>query len=253
MFKPLIFCLIFCCVALPALAGPLTVGLNAGSSIPNLRDNGGNDVSKGWSSRLAPFFGLSADLAMTPAFSLEMDVNYAAQGGKRNGMQPLPFSSPELDALLQGTPYEGATLYSDLKTTAKLDYVEIPVLAKYHFGLAKRFFVGAGPYVGLLLAAKTDASGPGAIYVAGGAQELPNPGGWSPIDVRYDNKPDLRDWNWGIQGGAGYQQPYGPGLLGLTIRGGLGLMNLQRDTAVNGKSSTGVLVIALGYSARLGH
>ena len=49
--------LLLCCPSAIAQGGEVTVGVRGGSSIPNLRDNGGNDVSKGWSSRLAASFG----------------------------------------------------------------------------------------------------------------------------------------------------------------------------------------------------
>ncbi len=246
MLKLLQAFLLVSCLAATAVAGPVTVSLRAGSSIPDLRDNGGNDVSKGWSSRLAPFFGLSADVGITPAFSLEADVNYAAQGGKRNGMQPIPFAAPpELQQIVGNS-----LVYAELNTTAKLDYIEVPVLAKYHFGLAHRFYVGAGPYAGFLVSAKTDASGPGILYWTTPEGQMQFPAG--AINTTADNKSDLHVFNWGIQGGTGYQQPLGAGILSFEVRGGLGLANIQKDTATNGKNSTGVLVIAVGYGRRFG-
>jgi hypothetical protein len=245
-----------CCLASAASAGPLTVGLRAGSSIPDLRDNGGNDLSKGWSSRVAPYFGAFAELQVTPAFSVQAEVDYAAQGGKKDGLQPI---ITDLSAL--GAPAD-LTLYARFKNTAKLDYLEIPVLAKYHFGPANRLFVGAGPYVGFLLSAKTVTSGQSSIYLdPQGAQPLVFPQG-SPYEgqpippqdfgATTDGKADLHAFNWGVQAGVGCALPAGPGVASLELRGGLGLANLQKDTATNGKNVTGNLVIALGYGMRFG-
>ena len=47
-----------------ASAAPITLGIHGGSSIPDLRDNGGNELSSGWSSRLAPSYGVSAELSV---------------------------------------------------------------------------------------------------------------------------------------------------------------------------------------------
>ena len=256
MLRVLRVVLLSCCLASLASASPLTIGLRAGSSIPDLRDNGGNELSKGWSSRVAPYFGASAELEVTPAFSVQAEVAYAAQGGVKDGLQPI---ITDLSAL--GVP-PGVTLYARFKNTAKLDYVEIPVLAKYHLCPAHRLFVGAGPYVGFLLSAKTVTRGQSSIYMdPQGRQPLVFPPG-SPYEgqpvppqdfgATTDGKADLHAFNWGLQAGAGYDLPAGPGVVSLEVRGGLGLANLQKDTATNGKNVTGNLVLALGYGMRFG-
>ena len=45
----------------------------------------------------------------------------------------------------------------------------------------------------------------------------------------------------------GYGLPLGSGRLELDVRGGYGLVNVQKDTATNGKNNTGSLVMSLGY------
>ena len=45
----------------------------------------------------------------------------------------------------------------------------------------------------------------------------------------------------------GYGRPLGYGRIELDLRGGYGLMNVQKDTAANGKNNTGSLVISLAY------
>jgi hypothetical protein len=247
--------LLSCCLASAALAGPVTLGLHAGSSIPDLRDNGGNELSRGWSSRVAPYFGASAEMAVSPTLSILAEVNYAAQGGKKEGLQPI---ITDLSAF--GLPSD-LTFYARFKNVAKLNYVEVPVLAKVRFGPANRAFVTLGPYVGFLLSAKTVTSGQSQIYTdAQGTQPLTNP----PFDpegqplppqdfgATTDGKADLHTLNWGVQAGAGYSRPFGPGLAVLEVRGGLGLTNIQRDTATNGKNVTGNLVVALGYALSVG-
>ncbi|HEY6866549.1 MAG TPA: porin family protein [Candidatus Eisenbacteria bacterium] len=238
-----------CLLATPALAGPYSIGLRAGSSIPNLRAGNDDPVSTGWSTRVAPYFGVFADFAITPAFSIRPEIAYAAQGGKRDGMQPVP------DASSLGFP-PGVSVYANYDNVAKLDYLEIPVLARYRFGAGRGFYVNAGPYAGILLAAKNETSGASPLYLdAAGTQPVLDQGG-NPVSADFnastDVKGDLNTFNWGLQGGGGYAHPLGRGTLELDVRGGLGLANVQKDTAANGKNSTGNLVIAAGYSWSLG-
>jgi hypothetical protein len=228
-----------CVVVVDAQAGAWDFGVHAGSSIPDLRDNGGNDLSSGYSSRLAPFFGAFTERSFSPAFSVRAELNYAAQGGKRDGMQPLQDTS-------QFPVPPGTTLYANFKTEAKLDYLEIPVLARYQVSAAPGLFVNGGPYVGFLLSAKTVTSGSSQVFLDPQGQQPADPNVY-PFDATTDNKSDLKSTNWGFQAGLGYGRPVGSGVASLEVRGGLGLVNIQKDSA-NGKNSTGVLVIAAGYA-----
>jgi hypothetical protein len=147
-------------------------------------------------------------------------------------------------------------LYADFKNVAKLDYLEIPVLAKYHLGPARRFSLCAGPYVGFLLSAKTVTSGMSRIYFdAEGEQPVEIEGEPLPpqdFGATTDGKSDLHVFNWGFQAGLAAAYPLGPGDVSLEVRGGLGLVNIQKDAETNGKNSTGNLVIEIGYGLPLG-
>jgi len=62
MLRPATAMLALCCLATAASAAPLTLGVHAGSTIPNLRDNGGNEFSGGWSTRVGLLAGISAEV-----------------------------------------------------------------------------------------------------------------------------------------------------------------------------------------------
>jgi hypothetical protein len=243
-----------CGLATAASANPVSFDVHAGSSIPDLRDNGGNEFSSGWSSRVAPYFGVGAEIAVTPAISVVAEVNFAAQGGRKDGLQPIITDTSQLPVP------EGTSLYARFKNVAKLDYLEVPVLARCRFGPARRLFADLGTYVGILVSAKTVTSGSSPIYLdAGGTQTLTLPEGppyygaeVPPQDfgATTDGKADLNTFNWGFQAGVGASWSLGPGTASLEVRGGLGLTNIQKDTATNGKNGTGNLVVALGYSPR---
>ena len=248
-----IFCavLVICLPASAAVAGNWAVGLHGGSSVPDLRDNGGNELSRGWSSRVAPYFGATAEYEFSPEFSIQSGLDYAPQGGKKNGLQPIITDTSQLPVP------PGTTLYADFKNVAKLNYLEIPVLATFHFGPSRQFSAGVGPYFGLLLSARNVTSGTSSIYLdAQGQQALTLPPDNSPLppqsfDATTDGKSDLHSFNCGLQAALGVQHPVGGGFASLGVRGGLGLTNIQKDP-VNGKNTTGNLVVAVGYSVRVG-
>lgn len=232
--------LLLCCLAPAVVAGPVTLGARLGSGVPNLHDNGGNVFSEGYSSRVAPYFGVYSTVRLSPRLSLQTELDYAAQGGKRYGQQPVNFDLP-------GMP--PGIYYADFHTTAKLNYLEVPLLATYHLGGGRRFFVNLGPYVGFLLSASTETSGQSPIYADAEGTMPVTPS--QDLSSNNDIKNEVHDFNWGMQGGVGYERPLGRGLVRLDLRVGLGLTNIQKDPA-DGQNSTGSLVLALGYGVRLG-
>src|SRR5437899_10991011 len=68
----------------------LSLGVNGGISIPDLKGSGNNPVSKGWSTRLGPYTGIVAELQINNSFSLQAELNYSSQGGKKNGTLAIP-------------------------------------------------------------------------------------------------------------------------------------------------------------------
>lgn len=231
------------CIATPALATTITIGPRLGTTVPNLTD-GGTEVSNGFSSRVAPYGGFFVNWAMRPGWSLQAEVNLAPQGGKRDGMQPITGDVPGL------TLPPGTTLYADYNNTVKLDYIEIPVLAKLESSGAVRWFAMGGPFVGFLISAKTVTSGNSQVFLDPQGQQ-PTDGITYPFDATTDNKSSLNTFNWGFQAGLGLTHEIGAGTASLEVRGGLGMTNIQKDEA-DGKNGTGVLVIAAGYGWHIG-
>lgn len=137
-------------------ANQIWIGLHGGPSIPSLQ-GGTNEISKGYSSRFGPYFGIFADYEIRPYLALRGEVNYSSEGGKRNGMQPIS-ADPSLPIP------SGMTVYGAFDNTAILDYLEIPLLAKLQWGSSMRFFIDAGPYVGFLVRAKTVTRGTSLLY-----------------------------------------------------------------------------------------
>jgi hypothetical protein len=231
------------------LADQIQIGAQGGLSIPNIRD-GDNEFSRGYTSRNGPFFGLFAEFRLRPGFSLRVEVNYASQGGKREGRQPVIIDLPGL------VIPPGLVLYADFHNEAILDYIEVPLLAELTWRWRPRFFINAGPYIGFLVRAKTVTSGLSTLYMDDSGIPLLIPPDFQPLppipfDATTDSKEDINDLSAGIAGGIGLAMPAGPGELLLGLRFSLGLTNIQTDVKAYGKNHTGAVVVTLGYAYTL--
>jgi len=228
-------------------ANQIQIGVHGGLGIPNIR-GGDNEFSKGFTSRFGPYFGLFADYTLRPHFSLRAEVNYASQGGKRDGMQPITIDLPPELPLPPGL-----TLYADFHNETILDYIEVPLLAEFAWGKKPRLFINAGPYVGFLVRAKTVTSGSSTLYLDSSRTPLLIPPDYQPLppisfDATTDIKEDVNDVNAGLAGGVGLALPAGPGDILFTVHFSLGLTNIQKDVELSGKNHTGAVIVTLGYA-----
>jgi hypothetical protein len=230
------------------------IGVKGGISIPQLSGGDDNILSRDFKSRIAPNFGAFFEIGITDKFSIQPEVNFAGQGGKRKGIQPITQSPPGVPQLPPGN-----FLFGEFENTAELNYVEVPVLAKYKFGKKDkpRVYVNGGAFYGLLVSAKTKTSGMSSIFLdeAGQVPLLLPPAGTPlpPVDftATTDIKDDVNRDNFGITGGGGIEIPVGKNYLIIDARVSRGLRSIQRDTINNGKSRTGNLVISFGYAFNL--
>ncbi len=229
----------------------LFVGFKGGVSIPQLSSSQDNELSRDYKSRVAPNFGGFVEIGLSKKFSFQAEVNYAGQGGKRIGIQPISQPPPNLPPLPNGVYY-----YADFKNVAKLNYLEIPAMLKYKFGSKgkPRVYLNGGVYYGRLLNATQVTSGSSTIYFDrdGKVPLLLPPNGTPlppiPFDAETDIKNDLNSNNFGLTGGGGLEFPHGKNYFLLDARVSYGLLSLQKDTVRNGDSKTGNLVISFGYA-----
>jgi hypothetical protein len=235
-------------------AQPLYLGLKGGWSLPSL-SGGTNEISRGWSSRSAFNFGVLGYCEISERFSFQTEVNYASQGGKKNGIQPLSQGS------IPGLP-EGMTFYADFKNQAILNYIEVPLLAKYTLikTNSQKFSVNAGPYFGYLLNAHNKSAGSSLIFTDknGSIVMIPNPSNpqqYIPLpeqnfDANVNISSDIKKFNCGLTGGIGASQNLGNGNVFINVQGYYGFINIQKNP-INGKNNTGALVVSLGYSCKI--
>lgn len=162
------------------------------------------DETEGVKGRTSLHVGAVSEFIISEKFSIQPELLYSAQGAK----------------------YEDA----DFKETIKLDYLNLPIMAKFY--VADGFSLEAGPQVGFLLSAKGELE-------AGGES------------VEVDIKDFVEGIDFGLNFGVGYKLPSG---INFGLRYNLGLSNIN-DTGnldpdfnvgdVNNQNS--VIQLSLGY------
>lgn len=228
----------------------VAIGVRSGISIPNLSAGGSNQnpLNTGYSSRLGPDVSLFAEFKLGKLFSLQPMVEYSSQGGKKNGLQAFP-TPAEFAPFFDPGPAP-TYLYANYNSEAKLNYLMVPILARFGWDLKKsplRIYVDAGPFLGFLLSAHQVTSGQSQFYLdAGGTQALQGAPPQS-FNNNQNIKNQLNTTNFGAEGNVGLV--YKMGLSSIFIEGGFnyGFLNIQKGAA-NGKNNTGAGTVALGYS-----
>ncbi len=231
------------------------VGIQGGLSVPSL-GGGSNELSEGYTSRLAPNFGVTLQHRLSDRFSLEPAIMFDGQGGQRNGLQPITSSS------LPPQP-GGGYYYADFNNTAVLNYIEMPILVRYALsGKQTRVHVSAGPYAGYLLNASQKTSGTSLIYLDKNRTPLmiPVPPDYTQLaqappqsfDATTDIKDSIHRINAGITAGIGLDIPLSESRsITLNVEGLYGLTNIQRYPE-DGTNRTGNLLISVGYAFAVG-
>jgi hypothetical protein len=221
------------------------IGLRAGLSIPSLK-GGNTPLSEGYTSRSGLGFGLFVADKFTNSFAVQVELTYVNEGGVRNGMQPITDPAVPQDLIL----------YANFKNEAIFNYVEIPLLAKYCTSLLENlhFYVGAGPYMGILVEAKTKTSGISRIYwdkegkvpIIVNGEPLPP----QNFDNVRDIRSDIKKTNFGLMGSIGLSTRFLGNIISLDARGAYGLTKIQKDPK-NGENNVGYFLITLAYAIEL--
>lgn len=242
-FFSLLLTLTICSTA--GLAGETWFGLHAGLSLPSL-SGGTNELSRGYTSRQAPFFGLGLDLGLGSSLWLKAELNYSSQGGQRNGLQPL---APDQLAGLPVPP--GVTVYANFNNETILDYLEFPLMLEVITGSRLKFFLDGGIYLGFRVRATTVTSGTSLIYLDPFGTIPIDPTLQVPFEAKTDVSQEINRWNYGLGGGLGVKLPVASGLLVFQARFNYGLANIQSHPEITGKNRSGGLLITAGYKFRL--
>ena len=188
MKKVLLSAVALMAFGIAAQAQDIKFGVKAGVNIADLSDNSAG-------SRVGFHVGGLAEFGITEQFSIQPELLYSGQGAKVN---------------------EG---FGDVDL--KLDYISLPVLAKYR--IVKGFSVEAGPQVGFLISAKAEDE---------------------------DVKDAYKSVDFGVTGGAEYELPMG---VFFQARYYVGLSSVTEDIEVFGTSysaDTNNIMISLSAGYR---
>lgn len=238
IFYPSLFLLMFWFFT--ARSQNVALGVFGGLSVPNLSaGNNGTPLSEGYSSRLGPDFGINAEFKVSSLFSIQPQLEYSSQGGKKDGLQALPDPNP------QGPPY----LYATYNSTAKLNYLMAPLLAKFGWdfnGSPLRFFVDAGPFLAYRLSAQQVTSGSSLVY-ADAAETEPTSQTPENFNATTDINKQIHHANWGLEGNIGLIYKLKESYLFIEAGGNYGFRNIQVYPA-DGNNDTGAATIQVGYS-----
>jgi len=296
--------------------GNVTIGVRGGLTIPGFTGGANDPVSSGYSTATRLGAGIFAEFKLSNLFSIQPMLEYSQEGAKRNGMQALiatgtnpqfagaftkawqdALSTPEGGAQLAmltpmlpaGFPTAPQYLYANANRDAKMDYLMLPILAKFGWNFTKsspwRVYVDAGPYIGLLLKAKNTVSINGSVYAdqSGTALiQIPDavisqiPPSYqqslkdgvslisdgvaenmaSNLSGTQDFKEQLHPFNWGLEGNVGLQYQINQhNRVFVEVGGNYGLMNIQKSTGngqyLNGKNNIGAATAMVGYGYTL--
>ncbi len=231
-------------------------GVKAGISIPNISAGGSveNELNSGYSSSLGPDFAIFSEMVFSKHFSITSQLEFSAQGGKKNGFQALP--TPENLApyfTMQSRPVPDV-VYATFNSKAQMNYLVLSELAKYNLPIGKKstwaFYAEAGPFVGLLVSAHQVTSGKSDIYADNTKQEnitAITQMGEQSFNNKQDIKDQLHKGNFGIEGDIGFAYNFNRSKIFIEGGGNYGFLNIQKGTE-NGKNHIGAGTVRVGYA-----
>ena len=227
----------------------MSYGIKGGISLPTLTGgNSDNPVNSGYSSRIGPDGGIYGEYHVDKKFSVCVGIEYSAQGGIKDGQQAFYTTPAFIPFLPSPTP---TYLYADFKSEAKLNYVLIPVLAKYTWRMAKkspfRIYAALGPFAGFLLSAHQDVIQKSNVIFIKNTDNTFTPIAQADFGGTNDIKSQLNTFNIGMEGfiGLSYAISQKHSVF-IEAGGNYGFMQIQKGPETGNK--TGAAVVSFGYA-----
>lgn len=249
--------LILASVSASGQSSNLSLGLKGGLSIPSLKaGETENDWNKDYESRQGLYVALVAEYRLSKYFYFQPELAYAAEGGKRNGIQPMSIPAEYLDIFQTVFKTQKDYLYANLNSVSKLNYLQLPLLFKFQYPIAfngrLQAFVQAGPYLGYLLVSKQEVQSDDLhVYLDGEGkseidQSLVRQFFGADIDTVIEAKDELHRWNVGVQGGIGLAWIFGKSKIFIEGGGNYGFVPVQKSDN-HGKNDIGAATVLVGY------
>ena len=154
-------------------------------------------------SRASFHIGALAEIFINEKFSIQPEILYSAQGAKTS------YTDSDM-----GINFK-------VKSTMKLDYINVPVIAKYY--VTDAITVHAGPQIGFNVKSEEK------LTVNGNSET-------------FDYKDSTTSVDFALGFGAGYQLPMG---VFFDLRYNVGMSNIAKDS--DGSAKNNVLQVSVGY------
>lgn len=178
-------------------------GPKAGVNFSNLTGNDDSEMLTGF------HVGAVAEIKFNDKFSVQPELTYSLQGSGISGSSTI---------LGVTTSYEGKQ---------KLDYINIPVMAKYY--VAEGFSIEAGPQVGFLMKAEAESD-----TSVGNVTK----------NSKTDNKDSFKGTDFGVNFGLAYDFSNGFFING---RYNLGLTDIRENTDNGDAVKNNVIQVGVGF------
>jgi hypothetical protein len=269
-------------------AQSINIGVRGGLAIPNIVAEGDNPLSAGYSSRLAGSGGILTEIGLSNTFSVRFGIEYAGQGGKRNGIQAMSSSqlitnmttlmganiTEDIAAMLGNmAEFIPPVFYADVNNTVKFDYLMLPLSIQGGKNIGNspyRIYVNAGPFVSFLMSGEQISTGLSKLYTKADKTatlwtDMPEMQAF--INASFPELAkiletgtefgtsvitgDLRPVNFGIQGNVGLSYQCGNrSQFFIEAGGNYGFIRIQKDKS-NGTNRIGSANIMVGYMFKI--
>ncbi|QXP59127.1 porin family protein [Olleya sp. HaHaR_3_96] len=194
-------------------AQEVNFGAKAGVNLATLTGDETDDLE----SRTGFHVGVVAEMVISDKFSFQPELMYSAQGTKSS------YSESET--------FNGFTSSYEGESTLKLDYINLPLMAKYY--VAEGFSIEAGPQIGFLINSEEE-------YEYSETFD-----GTTDTESGSDDLEDIKSIDFGLNFGIGYKLESG---LNFGARYNLGLSNVNdSDDSDDFKINNSVVQVSVGF------
>ncbi|MBL7859267.1 MAG: PorT family protein [Cyclobacteriaceae bacterium] len=223
--KKLLFVYAVMMAAVSVCAQPITIIPRIGATSSTISTQYDEDIK----AKTGFTLGVGVNYLVNQTFSVQAELNFIQKGYLEES------SSSRSDFLdnFEQTPY---TTTETSKGKQTLNYFEIPVLAKVIFGNKTKFFLNAGPSIGIGLGGKyTSESKSTIVYSYSDGDETESYSSDIKGNIKFGTMPDGADENdWYIDNRIDFGLQFGGGALiadriMIEARYGLGLSNLYNS------------------------
>lgn len=246
-----------------SLFGQVRIGVKGGINIPNINASLAGVSGSSYKTELGLDAAVFVEIPLSETFSIQPMLEYAVQGAKRGGLQPVPIPD-EFKNL--GPFLNREIVYVDIKSQLDLNYLFFPLLLKagWDFEMGSsytenhyRFYVSGGPHIGYLASSKITLKDTFTGFYSGrdGKENLLGEGrevdvsSYKGINPTLDGEYELRKTNFGITGNAGIGYYFQDNAVFVELGGNIGFQSIFKSEIDNKRP--GAVSISLGYSRRL--